>query len=219
MTGRGQDQGHGRPLLAEPVWPGAPAAPSGTVGPVELHIIPPGLLDDLYGPDLVIDPGYIGPDRRRTPRERHETSPTHDRSSGIVRTLLIVLVTAVAAVLLTLMAIHPAPSATAATPLASGVAARSQAPGTNGLRTAAPTRPVAPTGRAAAGATRARGTAPASARIACVPAGASTGASCVRRREAAHRRALAHLRALRRALRSERAARRDALRRPSAPAR
>ncbi len=218
MTGRGQDQGHGRPLLAEPVWPGAPAVPPGTVGPVELHIIPPGLLDDLYDPDLIIVPGYIGPDRRRTPRKRHETSPSHDRSSGIVRTLLVVLVTAVAAVLLTLMAIHPAPAATAATPPASRVAARSRPPRTNGLRTAAPTRPAAPTGRAAAGATRARGTAPASARIACVPAGAS-GASCVRRREAAHRRALAHLRALRRALRSERAARRDALRRPSTPAR
>ncbi len=74
MAGRGQDQGHARPPLAEPVWPEAAEAPPGGVGPVELHIIPPGLLDDLYDPDLIIGPGYIGPDRRRTPRRaaRHE---------------------------------------------------------------------------------------------------------------------------------------------------
>ncbi len=218
MTGRGQDQGHGRPLLAEPVWPGSADTPLGGVGPVELHIIPPGLLDDLYDPDLIIDPGYIGPDRRRAPRAPRETGPPLDRSSGIVRTLLTVLVTAAAAVLLTLMAIHPAPSATAATVHGSRVPPN-RASGTNSLRTAGPTQPTGATGRVAAQ-TRPRASASASARIACAPAvGAAKGGSCVRRREVARRRALAHLRALRRARRSERLTRRAALRHPSTPAR
>ncbi len=227
MTGHGQDQGHGRPALAEPVWlepdevrSGANRSTTATaVHPVELHIIPPELLDDLYVPDLVIDPGYIGPDRRRTPRELRQTSPIHDRSSGIIRTLLIVLATAASVVPLTLMAIHPAPSATAATP-AGLVAARAQPHGAGGLGTSGPTAPAGATGRAGVGRTHTRGTAAASPRIACAPAGGvGHSSSCVRRREAAHLRALAHLRAARRALRTERAARRVALRHPPGPAR
>jgi len=226
MAGHGQDQGHGRPALAEPVWREPDEVRSGTnrstaataVHPVELRIIPPELLDDLYVPDLVIDPGYIGPDRRRTPRELRRTSSIRDRSSGFVRTLLIVLATAAAVVPLTLMAIHPAPSATAATP-AGLVAARAQLHGAGGLRTSGPSAPTGATGRAGVGRTRARGTAAASARIACAPAGRAAHSSCVRNRAAAHLRALARLRAARRALRTERAARRVAPRHRPGPAR
>jgi hypothetical protein len=81
--------------------------------------LPPGLLDDLHDPNLIITPGYVGPERR-DPAQRHRSYRSRrgprrpGRGLRLIETAAVVLATVVAAVPLTLIASHSMVGASAA---------------------------------------------------------------------------------------------------------
>jgi hypothetical protein len=81
--------------------------------------LPPGLLDDLHDPSLIITSGYVGPERRdwaqRHRIHRFKRAPGRPgRGLRLIQTVALVLATVAAAVPLTLVASHSMLEASAA---------------------------------------------------------------------------------------------------------
>lgn len=194
-------------------------APTGH--PVEIDL-PPGMLDDLHHPALVISPGYVGPERRRWADRRWADQRWADRRSGLHRhpigrrpgrglrlseTIMVIAVTVAAVVPLTLILSHgptPASSARRSPPRSAAVSARAAGAVPTARRHPAPRQPraarlaggrSATTGKSAAGA--------ATAVSSCTaPATPALTARCARRQAAIERHVrVAALRATRQARR------------------
>ena len=75
-------------------------------------VVDPRWLDDLDDPNLIISAGYVGPDRRRSPRDEGATALDGRRRAAILRRGVQVLaMTALAVMSLALIASHSAPPA------------------------------------------------------------------------------------------------------------
>ena len=95
-------------------------------------VVSPELVADLYDPSLVISPGYVGPDRRRTDRTE---SPKHGVPQWLRRVFEVVLLTGMVVVPLTMIASRSVPpAATGSSPT------QVQAPGKAGAASSAATR-------------------------------------------------------------------------------
>jgi hypothetical protein len=80
-------------------------------------VLDPAWLTDLHDPTLVITPGYVGPDRRRSDRTWDGAPAAPDRRARLIRRAIQVLVTTVAVVVpLVLIASPAAPPALATRP-------------------------------------------------------------------------------------------------------
>ncbi len=91
---------------------------AGTGRAVDIYL-PPGVLDDLHDPSLIITPGYVGPERRdRARRYRIYRSKRALRRPGhglrLIEVVAVVLATVAAAVPFTLIASHSMVEASAA---------------------------------------------------------------------------------------------------------
>lgn len=92
----------------------------GTGSAVDIHL-PPGVLDDLHDPSLIITPGYVGPERRdRAQRYRIYRSKRAlrrpRRGLRLIEAVAVVLAVVAATVPLTLVASHSMVEASAARP-------------------------------------------------------------------------------------------------------
>ena len=97
-------------------------SPPGSGHALEVYV-PPELLVDLHAPDLVITPGYIGPERRAWSRlavgatSSHRSGKGGHRSLRLVEALVIVLASVALSVPVTLVVSHQLARAVPATPI------------------------------------------------------------------------------------------------------
>jgi hypothetical protein len=74
----------------------------------DIEVVTPDLVADLYGPSLVISPGYVGSDRRRTDRS---AQPERGASQWRRRAIQVVVLTAMVVIPLTMISARSIPPA------------------------------------------------------------------------------------------------------------